>query len=620
MKEGVARCKKWTSSHPVPHFIASAATFGYEFGDILEELHLLTKDRKNLTAAIEVFKNAAKSFRKADLPSRAAECHWKTARNQDGLGMHQEAAKNFESASTAYMAAAPRIPHFSDVYLDYATYMKAWSEIERAKLAHKNEEYADAMKHYKETANLLKQSELWNYLSLNFLAWSMLEQAEDLSRKQEMDKALDTFKEAARLFNEANEAFLEEIDRIEKGDEKEKAVELGKASVRRKDYCLARANLEEARNFDRKGDYAASAERYDLAATTFERLLKRAETTTERNEIQMIAYMSRAWQTMKMADERDSPELFHKAAELFLKAKEHSTKRATTLLASGNSAFCKALEFGTKFEATRDREGYASVKKFLASAANYYLKAGFENASLWTSATEIMFDAYNYVSRAEMEVTPEKKIKTFLLAEKCLERSAGLYETAGYMGKRDEVLNLLKTVQEKREFAASLRELLTAPSDASSTTVISAPSSTVEEPVGLSKFEGVFLQANLIAGKKEVVFGESLRLEIHVANLGKSAAFLTRVEGLIPEGLDLIEKPRKGVVKDGHLNLRGSKLAALETEEIQIAFKPRKKGEFVFKPRIHYTNEAGEQKSCELEQAAITVKEIGIRRWLKGPR
>jgi hypothetical protein len=619
MKEGVARCEKWTSSHPVPHFIASAAAFGYEFGGILEELYLLTEDRKNLTRAIETYKNAANNFKKADLPSRAAECYWKTARNQDRLGMHQKAAKNFESASTEYTAAAPKIPHFGDFYRDYATYMKAWSEIEKAKSAHKNEEYALAMKHYKKTANLLKQSKRWNYLSLNFLAWSLLEQAEDLSRKQKIDDALDAFKKAAELFREANEAFLEEIGKIQTRDEKEKAVELGKASVRKKDYCLARVSLEEARDFDRKGDYAASAERYDLAATTFERLLETAETTTEQNEMQMITCMSRAWQKMKTADEKDSPELFHEASKLFLKAKEYSTRRTTTLLASGNSTFCKALKFGTKFEATRDKEDYSNVKKFLASAANYYSKAGFENASLWTNATEMLFDAYNYVSSAEIEATPEKKIKIFLLAEKCLGRSAELYETAGYMGKRAEVLNLLKTVKEKREFALSLRELLTAPSDASSTSMISAPSSTVEEPVGLSKFEGAFVQANLIVGKREVVFGESLRLEIHVANLGKNAAFLTRLDDIIPEGFDLIEKPRKGMVEDGYLNLRGCKLAALETEEMRLAFKPRKKGEFVFKPRIHYRDEAGEDKSCELEQVAITVREIGIRRWLKGP-
>jgi len=517
------------------------------------------------------------------------------------------------------MAAAPKIPHFGDFYLDYATYMKAWSEIERAKFAHKNEEYATAMKHYEKTANLLKQSELWNYLSPNFLAWSLLEQAEDLSRKGRMVEALEVFKKAAELFEKANKAFVEETDKIQTRDEKEKAIELGKASVRRKDYCLARVNVEEARMYDRKGDYALSAERYDSAATTFEKLLETGEIETDRKEMETIACMCRAWQKMKKADERDSPELFREASEMFLKAKGCSTKRRTTLLASGNSAFCKALEFGTKFEATRDKEDFSKVKKFLVSAANYYLKAGFENASLWTSATEILFDAYNYMSNAEMEVAPEKKMNTFLLAEKCLERSAGLYETAEYMGKRDEVLNILKRVKEKREFALSLGELLTAPSDASSTSMISAPSSTVEEPVGLSKFEGAFVQANLVASQREIMFGQNVRLEVHVANLGKETAFLTRVEDIIPEGFDLIEKPRKGMVEDGFLSLRGCKLAALETEEMQLAYKPRRKGEFVFKPKIHFTNEAGEQKSCNLEQVTITVKEMGIRGWLKGP-
>lgn len=619
MKEGVLRCEKWTASQPVLHFIATAATFEYEFGEILNKRYLLTEDTKILANAIEVYKNAAKKFKKADLPSRVAESYWKMAKSEDRIGRHEKAAGNFENASTEYMAAAPKIPHFGDFYLDYATYMKAWSEIERAKSSHKHEDYATAMKHYEKTASLLKQSELWNYLSPNFLAWSLLEQAEDSSRSGRMREALEVFKKAAELFKKANEAFVEEIDKIQTQDEKEKVIELGKASVRRRDYCLARANVEEARMYDRKGNYAMSAEKYDLAAATHEKLLETAETETDRKEIEVIACMCRAWQKMEMADEEDSPELYREASELFLKAKKYGLKRRTTLLASGNSSFCKALEFGTKFEASRDKEDFSNVKKFLVSAANYYLKAGFENASLWTSATEMLFDAYNYMSSAEIEAAPERKMKTFLLAEKCLERSAGLYETAGYLGKRDEVLKILEKVKEKREFALSLDELLTAPSDASSTSMISAPSSTVEEPVGLSKFEGAFVQANLIASQREVVFGESLRLEVHVANLGKDTAFLTKVEDIIPEGFDLIEKPAKGMAEDGFLNLRGIELPALETEEMRLAFKPRKKGEFVFKPKIHYTNELGEHKSCELEQVTVSVKEMGIRGWLKGP-
>jgi len=163
-----------------------------------------------------------------------------------------------------------------------------------------------------------------------------------------------------------------------------------------------------------------------------------------------------------------------------------------------------------------------------------------------------------------------------------------------------------------------LGELLAAPTEASSVRMISAPGLTVEEPVGFSKFESAFVQANLIAHQREIVFGESLRLEVHIANLGKDAAFLIRVEDIIPEGFDLIEKPPKGIVDDGFLNLKGRKLAPLEAEEMKLAFKPRKKGQFVLKPKIMYMNEAGDHKSCELEQLTVTVKELGIRGWLRG--
>jgi len=322
---------------------------------------------------------------------------------------------------------------------------------------------------------------------------------------------------------------------------------------------------------------------------------------------------------MKIAETRASPELYSEASELFLEAKEHSAKDKTILLALGNSTFCKALEHGTRFEATREKDDFSKAKQLLESAANYYLKAGFDNASLWTNATEILFDAYNYMISAEMEADPDKKMKSYLLAEKCLERSAKLYETAGYVGKRDDVLKILKKVEEKREFALSLEDLLTAPSEASSTSVISAPRMTVEEPVGLLKFERAFVQANLIARQREVVVGEDFDLEIQVANLGKNAAFLIKVEEVIPKGFDLIKKPEKCIIDDGCLSLKAKKLGPLETEEMKLLLKPKKKGTFTFTPKIQYLDETGEYKFCELEQVTLNVKELGIRGWLRGP-
>jgi len=615
IENGIKHCKKWILSRPVPTNIASVATFEDSFGDVLNELFQLTEDRKFLQRAIETYEDAARHFRKTALPSRVAESYWKMAIDQDCLGQHIKAAEHFGNAFEEYKEAAQKIPHFAEFCLDYATYMNAWSEIERAKSAHNHENYADAANHYEKVATLLEHSKLWSHLSTNFQAWSLLEKAEDLSRKENCPESIEVFNKSAQLFEQAKEDFEQEIDRIENPDEREKTIKLCKASLQRKDYCVARTNVEEARIADKNGDHAGSASKYESAATAFGRIL---EKEANEKEIRQNAYMCHAWRKMKMADGRISPELYCEASELFLKAKEYSTKDETALLASGNSAFCKALEHGTRFEATREKSDFSRAKQYLENAANSYLKAGFDNASSWTTATEMLFDASNYMIDAETEVNPNDKTKAYLVAEKCLERSANLFEKAGYMGRKDEVLRTLARVMEKREFALSLGELLTVPAEASSTSTILPLGMTVEEPIGLMKFERAFVQANLIARQKERVVGETLALEIQMANLGKKTAFLVGIDQLIPEGFDLIEGPEKCLVNDSGLNLKGRRLAPLETAEMKLTLKPKKKGKYMFTPKIKYMDENGEQKSCELEQTPVTVKELGIRDWLKG--
>ena len=157
-----------------------------------------------------------------------------------------------------------------------------------------------------------------------------------------------------------------------------------------------------------------------------------------------------------------------------------------------------------------------------------------------------------------------------------------------------------------------------APDDASNPRAISAPRLTAGEPAGLLKFEHAFLQANLILDKKEMLVGESLSLEIQLVNSGKDSAFLNSVGDIIPEGFDIIARPEKCAVDGRQLGLKGKKLAPLETDEIRMKIKPGRKGSFTFAPTIHFMDEAGGRKSCEIEPATLTVKEMGIRAWLKG--
>lgn len=102
-----------------------------QLGDILDQLYFLTKDEKVINRVVEVHQSAAQAYQKAGMPSRVAEAYWKTAKAQDILGEHLNAAEDFERASENYMFAAEKIPSLKDFYSEYASYMRAWVELEK---------------------------------------------------------------------------------------------------------------------------------------------------------------------------------------------------------------------------------------------------------------------------------------------------------------------------------------------------------------------------------------------------------------------------------------------------------------------------------------------------------
>jgi len=73
-------------------------------------------------------------------------------------------------------------------------------------------------------------------------------------------------------------------------------------------------------------------------------------------------------------------------------------------------------------------------------------------------------------------------------------------------------------------------------------------------------------------------------------------------------------------VEDSFLNMKGKRLDPLKTEEVKLVLKPKVQGVFPLKPKVLYLDEDGKYKSHEPEPVTITVKELGISGWLKGPR
>jgi tetratricopeptide (TPR) repeat protein len=599
---------------------ANLGTWQYSAGGWWIRLYRLSCDEELLRKAAEAFAEALESFRKVNLISNIAECHWKIAQAYDELDDHLTAAEKFCLASDSFKGAAEKIPQLKGFYQDHACYMQAWGEIEKARHHHERQEYGLAKEHFEKAAELHRPLKRWSYLEPNYSAWARVEDAEDLSRKEQCEEAIKAFEEAVKLFDDTKRSIQNELSKIEDLDEKQMANSMVKATDARREYCEARIAVEEAKILDKKGDHYSSSKKYGSAAETFERISQRQESEQEKREMQFITALSHAWQKMTLAEAEASPALYAEASQVFEQARDYAANEKTKMLVLGHSYFCKALEAGTTFVNTRDLATHDRALQQLASASNYYIKADFQTASEYAKATKLLFDAYLYMDNAERESDPEKKAKLYVMIERVLQTSAGSYTKAEHPEKREQMLKLLEKAKEEQELAASMTEALHAPSIVSATTAFASPTPTKEQAVGSERFEHADVQANLIIRHRELRIGENLSIELELVNAGKGSALLTKVTEIVPKGFEVAGTPETCRVEDSFINLKGKRLDPLKTEEVKLVLRPTLQGTFSLKPTVLYLDENGRYKSHEPEPVTIVVKELGIKGWLKGER
>lgn len=606
MQTSLDSCLKRLKISPKPSLYVTVGKYHENYARILNQLHLLTGDPVHLRKAVDVYKGAIDAYDKINWHSYTAEIYWRIASLYDKLDEYSEAAENFQRASEKYRLSAQLTAPLRDFYLDHASYLQAWSLTEKAKHNHIEEEYSQSRAYYEKAANIYKELKLWSYLAPNYSAWAHLEHGEDLSRKEKIKEAKVTFQQAAELFTKAKASLEAATTRIENNDEKDQALTLTKASEVRREYCKGRMILEEARMHDREGNTALSAEKYSQATKVFQEVAEALDEASEQKELHLTINFCQAWEKLKLAEQGVTPALFTESSKLFEKTKQYSSREKTSQLAMGNSALCKALEAATRFEASRDLKLYAIAKQNMESAANYYLKAGDEKASTWINANEALLDAYVYTSKAETEIAHDEKIRQYQLAEKYLERSAQLYEKAGYTGKRDETLKALAKVKEKREFALSLNEAIKPPTAASSTTVFSVPASTKEEAVGLERFEHANIQAHLTV-PEEAILGEEFEVRIDLANVAKETGLLVRIDELIPAAFELAKEPAAYLIEGRSLNAKGKQLPPQKVESLTISLKATQTGNFQLCPQVIYVDELGKFKKFKCEPVQILI-------------
>jgi hypothetical protein len=583
--------------------LATYGRFQCSHGEMLNRFYALTKNSQHQRRAIKAFEEAAESFKELDMLILVAECYWRIASGCSVLSEDLKAAESFNLASKAYTSAARKTPQFAGFYSDYALYMRAWAELEKSRHEHKNEKYAESREHYRMCSRHLRMTKKWSYLSSYYFAWSLLEHGEALSRLDKPRDAMKAFNEAGLGFRDSADILGTKARELQSTEERDEAVKLTDIAKLRKQYCMGRVLMEEAKLSGRKGDRISSAEKYASAAGIFEEIAPNSDRKEARGELQFASTICKAWEKMELAEERGNAVLYKKAAWLFAKAGRISPRKAAGFTAMGNSCFCEALELGMRFMATSNTDFYSRAKLRMENAASYYLRGGFEKPALLVEAAKRLFDAYVYVGKAETETEPEKKVRFYVMAEKCLKLAARLYGKAGYFGKKSEMHQSLERVRKERELAFSLSEVLSASTVLSNTTGVSIPDST-EKAVGLNEFESANIRA-CVSVPEEFIPGEEFEVKLDLVNVGKKPGLLVRVEGLVPLRCEVLKVPSYCTLEGASLNMGGRRLDPLSVESVSIWVLIADVVGVSLSPKVVYADELGNFRTIGAEETKI---------------
>ena len=570
-----------------------------ELGNTMQELSSLTGKREDALRTAKAFEQAIAYYSVQSLNGLMAPLEWKVAKIYDSIEDYDYSSNAFRRAGEQYETAAKGQKSLQKEFTELSYYMQAWSNIEEARVLHKDEDYLSSADKLKGSSKLLERTDSFRYLSEFYLASSKVEEAEDLSRKEKSEEAAEAFGAAAELYGQA------EKNAASHGESGGSAG----LSRSRQGYCLARRSLEEAKVLDMAGQAQASMRKYRQAAEAFGRL--ESETRGEdKGELEALSLSCVAWATMKEGEYSSSSELYYRAAQLFLEAKEKKVRQSFVLSCLANASMCEALAAGTNFKRSSDVNLYSEIKTKLGAASRYYEEAGFEIASDWTRATEALFDSLAYLAGAEREIDPQKKTQMYQLAEKHLELSARRYGDIGFDKKRQEVLRHLKTARENRELLLTPIEALS-----QSPTVAATPVTfTRDQAVGLERFEAAKLTGSFGVSATSSDIGSELRLDIDFANVGKAPALLMKLNNVAPsdafepeEGKNTLQfSTGAGTLS---IDLKGRRLEYLKAHQVSIYLKAKSKGTFELSPKVVFVDEMGKYRSFDYEPQAVVIGE-----------
>jgi hypothetical protein len=592
-----------------------------DLGNSLVRLYEETGEREYSAEALDAYDRTIEYYDKMNsdgsLTHITVYVLTKVATLCDRLGDFERSAKFYgRAAGACKLAASAQSENLRRSFEGLASFCSGNALIEEARLHHRDEDFDQAVQKLKDAALEFDKNEEYRYLAKHYLACSKAEEGENSSRKEQNLEASEAFENAAELFLKSQEDILVSIAGMP-SEVADKVKSWAEFSSSRSRYCRARKILAQAKSLDNQGMSEESMHKYLSAAKNF-RDLENERTSEDPDELEALAISCDAWASMKEAEYRSSPALYTRAASLFLKAKDKKARKSFVLSCLANAAICRALEAGTRFKQGGEIALYSDIKKQLASAAQFYEEAGFDRAADWTSATGALFDALAYISSAESEMDPKNKTQMYHRAQKSLELSAKRYDESGFQKKKEEVLKQLKKVKESKEILLTPVEALS-----QNPTSYSSPSNFTADQASVDTIPTSGMAANIGVSTTTPNVGSSIRIDLDIANVGRSPILLMKLDNLAPDTAFEPETEKEThhflLGKDTiSIDMKGRRLEYMKTLELSIHLRVKSRGTYILKPRILFVDEAGKYRPYDLEPQTIEAKELGFMGWAKG--
>ena len=102
--------------------------------------------------------------------------------------------------------------------------------------------------------------------------------------------------------------------------------------------------------------------------------------------------------------------------------------------------------------------------------------------------------------------------------------------------------------------------------------------------------------------------GEEFDMRLELVNVAKNPGLLIKVEEIVPAEFTLINIRPKYNTQNESIMLEKKNIKPFTDEVITLKVKGTKAGVFSLKPRLVYTDELGETKTCMITPVTVTVQ------------